>query len=134
LAAKLGFAATLASGLFLYLIAIMYIIALIGMSRAFAKLRRGSCSDAELEAALNDRNFLPRLPRPIMSGIKRPVHYRVGVLFGFDTATDPVTTWISGIDLNNAGLAIVVLFAVTWIGAVAYWKPANVEGRYQQAD
>jgi nickel/cobalt transporter (NiCoT) family protein len=64
LAAKLGFAATLASGLFLYLIAIMYIIALIGMSRAFAKFQRGSCSDAELEAALNDRNFRPRLPAP----------------------------------------------------------------------
>jgi hypothetical protein len=25
-------------------------------------------------------------------------------------------------------------FAVTWIGAVAYWKLANVEGRYQQAE
>lgn len=70
-----------------------------------------------------------------MSGIKRPVQiYRVGVLFGFDTATDPVTTWISGIDLNNAGLAIVVLFAVTWIGAVAYWKLADVEARYQAAE
>jgi nickel/cobalt transporter (NiCoT) family protein len=46
---------------------------------------------------------------------------------------DPVTSWISGIDLNNAGLAIVVLFAVTWIGAMAYWKLANVEARYQPA-
>jgi high-affinity nickel-transport protein len=47
---------------------------------------------------------------------------------------DPITSWISGIDLNNAGLAIVVLFAVTWIGAVAYWKLANVEARYQPAN
>jgi high-affinity nickel permease len=70
-----------------------------------------------------------------MSGIKRPVQiYRVGVLFGFDTATDPVTTWVSGIYLNNADLAIVVLFAVTWIGAVTYWKLADVEARYQPAN
>jgi nickel/cobalt transporter (NiCoT) family protein len=38
----LGFAGTLASGLFLYLIAIMNVIAMIGIYRAFAKLRQGS--------------------------------------------------------------------------------------------
>lgn len=223
----LGFAGTLASGLFLYLIAIMNVIATIGIYRAFAKLRRGTYSDREIEAALNDRGFLARLLRPIMSRITRSVQlYPVGALFGlgFDTATevallalagsgataglpwyavlvvpllfaagmslmdtldgllmtvaydwafmqpvrkiyynlavtglsiavalligsielvsilhddlnwvDPVTSWISGIDLNNAGLAIVVLFAVTWIGAIAYWKLANVEVRYQAA-
>jgi high-affinity nickel-transport protein len=224
----LGFAGTLASGLFLYLIAIMNVIAMIGIYRAFAKLRDGSYSDGEIEAALNDRGFLARLLRPIMNRITRSVQlYPVGALFGlgFDTATevallalagsgaaaglpwyavlvvpllfaagmsfmdtmdgllmtvaydwafmqpvrkiyynlavtglsiavalligsielvsilhddlnwvDPITSWISGIDLNNAGLAIVVLFAVTWIGAVAYWKLANVEARYQPAN
>ncbi|ORW09050.1 HoxN/HupN/NixA family nickel/cobalt transporter [Mycobacterium kyorinense] len=223
----LGFAGTLASGLFLYLIAAMNIIALIGISRAFTKLRRGDYSDEELEAALNDRGFLARLLRPIMNRIKRPVQiYPVGVLFGlgFDTATevallalagtgaaaglpwyavlvlpllfaagmslmdtfdgllmtaaydwaflqpvrkiyynltvtglsiavalligsielvsilhddlnwvDPVTSWISNIDLNNAGVAIVGLFAVTWAGAIAYWKLAGVEARWQPA-
>jgi high-affinity nickel-transport protein len=47
---------------------------------------------------------------------------------------DPVSSWVSGIDLNNAGLAIVVLFAVTWIGAIAYWKLADVEARYRPAE
>jgi high-affinity nickel-transport protein len=210
------------------LIAIMNVIAMIGIYRAFAKLRDGSYSDGEIEAALNDRGFLARLLRPIMNRITRSVQlYPVGALFGlgFDTATevallalagsgaaaglpwyavlvvpllfaagmsfmdtmdgllmtvaydwafmqpvrkiyynlavtglsiavalligsielvsilhddlnwvDPITSWISGIDLNNAGLAIVVLFAVTWIGAVAYWKLANVEARYQPAN
>ena len=224
----LGFAGTLASGLFLYLIAIMNVIAMIGIYRAFTKLRRGCYSDTEIEAALNDRGFFARLLRPIMNRVTRPVQlYPVGALFGlgFDTATevallalagsgaaaglpwyavlvvpllfaagmtlmdtldgllmtaaydwafmqpvrkiyynlavtglsiavalligsielvsilhddldwvDPVTSWISGIDLNNAGLAIVALFAVTWIGAVGYWKLANVEARYQSAE
>jgi nickel/cobalt transporter (NiCoT) family protein len=223
----LGVAGTLASGLFLYLIAVMNVIAMIGIYRAFAKLRTGSHSDSEIEAALNDRGFFARLLRPIMNRITRPIQlYPVGALFGlgFDTATevallalagsgaaaglpwyailvvpllfaagmtlmdtldgllmtvaydwafmqpvrkiyynlavtglsiavalligsielvsilhndlgwdDPVTSWISGIDLNNAGLAIVALFAVTWIGAVVYWKTANIEARYQVA-
>jgi nickel/cobalt transporter (NiCoT) family protein len=218
----------LASGLFLYLIAVMNIIALSGIWRAFTALRRGSYSDEELESALNDRGFLARLLRPIMNRIKRPIQvYPVGVLFGlgFDTATevallalagtgaaaglpryavlvlpllfaagmslvdtldsllmtvaydwafmqpvrkiyynftitglsiavalligsielvsilhddlhwvDPVTAWISGIDLNNAGLAIVALFADTWVAAIAYWKLADVEARWQQAE
>jgi high-affinity nickel-transport protein len=221
----LGIAGTLASGLFLYLIAIVNVIAMIGIYRAFARLRNGSYSDSEIEAALNDRGFFARLLRPIMNRITRPIQlYPVGALFGlgFDTATevallslagtgaaaglpwyavlvvpllfaagmtlmdtldgllmtvaydwafmqpvrkifynlavtglsiavalligsielvsilhddlnwdDPITSWISSIDLNNAGLAIVVLFAVTWIGAVAYWKLADVEARYQ---
>ena len=224
----LGFAGTLASGLFLYLIAIMNVIAMIGIYRAFTKLRQGSYSDTEIEAALNDRGFFARLLRPIMNRITRPLQlYPVGALFGlgFDTATevallalagtgaaaglpwyavlvvpllfaagmtlmdtldgllmtvaydwafmqpvrkiyynlavtglsiavalligsielvsilhddldwvDPITSWISGIDLNNAGLAIVALFAVTWIGAISYWKLANVEARYQPAE
>jgi nickel/cobalt transporter (NiCoT) family protein len=221
----LGFAGTLASGLFLYLIAIMNTIAMIGIYRAFLKLRQGSYSDTEIEAALNGRGFLARLLRPIMDHITHSVQlFPVGALFGlgFDTATevallalagssaaaglpwyavlvvpllfaagmslmdtldgllmtvaydwafmqpvrkiyynlavtglsiavavligsielvsilhddlnwsDPITTWVSGVDLNNAGLAVVALFAVTWIVAVAYWKLASVEARHQ---
>lgn len=224
----LGIAGTLASGLFLYLIAIINVIAMVGIYRAFARLRRGSVSDSEIEAALNDRGFFARLLRPIMNRITRSIQlYPVGALFGlgFDTATevallalagtgaaaglpwyavlvvpllfaagmtlmdtldgllmtvaydwafmqpvrkifynlavtglsiavalfigsiellsilhddlhwdDPITSWISGIDLNNAGVAIVLLFAVTWIGAVTYWKLADVEARYQVAE
>jgi nickel/cobalt transporter (NiCoT) family protein len=31
-------------------------------------------------------------------------------------------------------VAIVILFAVTWIGAIAYWKLAGVEARYQAVE
>jgi nickel/cobalt transporter (NiCoT) family protein len=221
----LGFAGTLASGLFLYLIAVMNIVALSGIWRVFTQLRRGSYSEEALEAALSGRGFLARLLRPFMNRIKRPAHiYPVGALFGlgFDTATevallalagtgaaaglpwyavlvlpllfaagmslmdtldgllmtfaydwafmqplrkiyynlaitglsiavavligsielvsilhndlrwqDPVTEWISDINLNSAGLAIVGLFAATWLTAIAYWKLTNVESRWQ---
>ncbi len=44
---------------------------------------------------------------------------------------DPVTSWISDIDLNNAGFLIVGLFVVTWLCAVVYWKMAGIEKRWQ---
>jgi high-affinity nickel-transport protein len=46
---------------------------------------------------------------------------------------DPVTSWISDIDLNNAGFVIVGLFALTWLCAISYWKLAGVERRWQSA-
>ena len=46
---------------------------------------------------------------------------------------DPVTSWISDIDLNNAGFAIVGLFVLTWLSAVTYWKIAGIEKRWQTA-
>ena len=224
---SLGVAGTAASGLFLYLIAVMNIIALGGIARAFRQLRSGTYSDAELEAALDERGFLARLLRPIMRRITHSAHmYPIGMLFGlgFDTATeiallaiaaggaaaglpwyailvlpvlfaagmtlmdtadgllmttaydwafmqparkifynftitalsiavalligsielvsilhddlhwsDPVTSWIGGISLNNAGLAIVGLFAATWLIAIGYWKLTDVERRWQPA-
>ena len=36
---------------------------------------------------------------------------------------------MSEINLNNAGFALVGLFGVAWICAVAYWKVANIERR-----
>lgn len=220
----LGIAGITASGLFLYLIAIMNIIAMVGIFRAFTRLRRGSYSEDDLEAALGDRGLLARLLRPIMHRISRPWQmFPVGLLFGigFDTATEvailvlagsgaaaglpwyavlvlpllfaagmaltdtadgllmtaaydwafmqparkiyynftvtglsvavalligtielvtvlhddlhwegPVSTWISEISLNNAGLAIVAMFAVTWLGAIGYWKAGKLETRW----
>jgi nickel/cobalt transporter (NiCoT) family protein len=44
---------------------------------------------------------------------------------------DPVTSWVSDIDLNNAGFAIVGLFVLTWLCAVMYWKVVGIEKRWQ---
>ncbi len=51
------------------------------------------------------------------------LHEKVGM-------DDPVTTWISGIDLNNVGFVVVGLFVVTWVVAIGYWKLAKVEDRW----
>ncbi|MDH6125059.1 HoxN/HupN/NixA family nickel/cobalt transporter [Kitasatospora sp. GP82] len=54
----------------------------------------------------------------------------VGVLHDQLNLTDPVSTWISGIDLNNVGFIIVGLFVVVWAAALAYWRLAKVEHRW----
>jgi len=47
---------------------------------------------------------------------------------------DPVTSWVSDIDLNNAGFVIVGLFVLTWLCAVTYWKVAGIEKRWQKTE
>ncbi|WP_249154947.1 HoxN/HupN/NixA family nickel/cobalt transporter [Gordonia polyisoprenivorans] len=219
----LGTISTIASGSFLYLIALINIVALIGIWRVFRSLRRGSFDEEQLDEALDGRGFLARLLGPVMRRIRHPFQmYPVGVLFGlgFDTATevallalagtgavaglpwyailvlpllfasgmslmdtldgmfmtvaydwafahparkiyynltitglsiavalligtielvsvlhddlgwdDPITNWISGFDLNTAGIAIVIMFIVAWGIAIAYWKLARLEHR-----
>ncbi|MEC3955166.1 HoxN/HupN/NixA family nickel/cobalt transporter [Nocardia sp. CDC153] len=54
----------------------------------------------------------------------------VGILHDKLELTDPVTAWISGIDLNNVGFVIVGLFVAVWAIALAYWRLAKVESRW----
>ncbi|WP_375500865.1 HoxN/HupN/NixA family nickel/cobalt transporter [uncultured Jatrophihabitans sp.] len=46
---------------------------------------------------------------------------------------DPVTDWISGINLNNVGFVIVGLFVLTWVVALTYWRTAKVEDRWTKS-
>jgi high-affinity nickel-transport protein len=46
---------------------------------------------------------------------------------------DDVTGWIAGLDLSNVGFAIVGLFIVVWLTALAYWRLARIEQRWQHA-
>lgn len=44
-------------------------------------------------------------------------------------ATQP-RNYISGIDVNTAGRIIVGLFLVIWIGAIIYYKAAQIDEKY----
>ena len=43
--------------------------------------------------------------------------------------TNPVTEWVSALSLNNVGFVIVILFALTWVAALAAWRLRAVRGR-----
>lgn len=212
----LGIAGTLASGGFLYLIAIVNLVALVAVWRVFRAMRRGRLDERELERHLESRGVVARALRPVMRRINRPGQmFAVGLLFGlgFDTAsevallalagtgaaagvpwyailtlpvlfaagmslmdsidglfmsaaydwafanqtrkiaynlvitalsvavagvigtvelvsvlhddlgwTNRVSEWVSTMSLDGAGFAIVALFAVTWLTALAVWR------------
>jgi nickel/cobalt transporter (NiCoT) family protein len=223
----LGLISTSVSGGFLYLIAALNLVALVGIMRVFRAMRRGEFDEERLEAHLASRGFINRILGRLTKAITRPGQmYPVGALFGlgFDTATEvallvlagtgaasglpwyaivtlpllfgsgmslldcldglfmsvaydwaflrpvrkvyynvfitglsvavafligtielvsllhdnvgwinPVTTWVTGVNLNNIGFIIVGLFVVTWAAAIGYWRLARVEGRWALA-
>ena len=86
-----GVLGTAISGLFLYVIAALNVVILVGIVRVFLEMRRGRYDEETLEAQLNSRGllfrFFGRLMRSIHSSWQM---YPLGVLFGlgFDTATE----------------------------------------------
>ena len=86
-----GVIGTLVSGTFLYLIAILNLVILVGIVKVFIEMRRGRFNDEELEQQLNSRGLMFRFFGRIMRAIRSPWQmYPVGALFGlgFDTASE----------------------------------------------
>ena len=42
-----------------------------------------------------------------------------------------VLAWIGGLDLNHVGYAIVVLFVLTWVIALAVWRFGRIEEKWE---
>ena len=87
------------SGLFLYLIAAINIVILVGILKVFAEMRRGVFDAAQLDDHLNNRGFLNRLFRRFTGSIAKPWQmYPLGMLFGlgFDTATEVALLVLAG--------------------------------------
>jgi high-affinity nickel-transport protein len=86
-----GLIGTSISGTFLYLIAAINVVILVGIVKVFRDIRRGVYDEETLEEHLNNRGLMNRLLRPIMRSINKPGQmYPVGLLFGlgFDTASE----------------------------------------------
>lgn len=54
----------------------------------------------------------------------------ISVLHDKAELTDPVTTWVAQITLDDIGYVIVGLFILVWAGSYLYWKLGNVEDRW----
>jgi nickel/cobalt transporter (NiCoT) family protein len=50
----------------------------------------------------------------------------------FSITSGPLA-WIGGLNLNEVGFFIVGLFAITWLGALAFWRFARVEEKWSVA-
>lgn len=94
-----GLIGTTVSGTFLYLIAIINIVVLVGILRVLRDMRSGRYDEAALEEQLDRRGLMNRLFGRLMKAITRPWQmYPIGVLFGlgFDTATEVALLVLAG--------------------------------------
>ncbi len=94
-----GVVGTSVSGGFLYLIAILNLIVLIGIAKVYRTMRQGKFDHEELERQLNNRGLMNRFFGGYSRKIDKPWKmYPLGVLFGlgFDTATEIALLVLAG--------------------------------------
>ena len=90
---------TSVSGFFLYLIAALNAVILVGIMRVFREMRSGRFSDSELNDQLDKRGLMNRFLGPLARKVDTPWKiYPIGVLFGlgFDTATEVAFLVLAG--------------------------------------
>jgi high-affinity nickel-transport protein len=100
---------TTVSGTFLYLIALLNLVVLVGIVKVYRRMRSGSFDDDELERQLDNRGLMNRIFRGWGDRIDTPWKmYPVGLLFGlgFDTATE---------------VALLVLAGTAVAGGLPFW-------------
>jgi high-affinity nickel-transport protein len=86
-----GLIGTTVSGTFLFVLAAINMVILVGILKVFRDMRRGVYDEETLEEHLANRGLMNRILRPIMKSVTRPGQmYGVGALFGlgFDTASE----------------------------------------------
>jgi high-affinity nickel-transport protein len=82
---------TAVSGGFLYLIAAINIVILLGIVNVFRELRTGRYDEAALDRELDGRGLMNRVFGRVTNAVTKPRHmYPIGMLFGlgFDTASE----------------------------------------------
>jgi high-affinity nickel-transport protein len=127
-----GLVGTLVSGSFLYLIAALNLIVLVGILRVFLEMRRGQYDDAELEKHLDSRGFMMRFFGPIARSIDRPWKmYPLGILFGlgFDTATEIAFLVLAGTSVA-AGLPFWALLSLPILFAAGMSLLDTIDGSF----
>ncbi len=101
-----GWIGTTVSGTFLYLIAALNIVILVGILRVFREMRTGRYDEAALEQQLNSRGLMNRFFGGMTRAVTKPRQmYPIGALFGlgFDTATE-VALLVIAASAGAAGL------------------------------
>jgi high-affinity nickel-transport protein len=106
-----GWIGTLVSGTFLYAIAAINLIILLGIIKVFREMKTGKYDEAALEQQLDSRGFMNHFFGRLTKTVTKPEQmYPVGVLFGlgFDTATEVALLVIAG----SAGAAGLPWYAI----------------------
>ncbi len=127
-----GLIGTLVSGTFLYLIAALNAVILVGIVRLFIQMRQGRFDDSELEKHLNARGFMMRFFGPLARSIDSPWKmYPLGVLFGlgFDTATEVAFLILAGTSVA-AGLPLWAILSLPILFAAGMSLLDTIDGSF----
>jgi nickel/cobalt transporter (NiCoT) family protein len=119
-----GVIGTSVSSFFLLAIAIVNLIILRSIYRAFVRVRRGEpYTEEDFDMLLGSRGFLARLFRPMFQMIRRSWHmYPLGVLFGlgFDTATEIGVLGISAAEASKGlSFASILVFPILFAAGMS---------------
>jgi high-affinity nickel-transport protein len=120
------------SGTFLFLIAALNVVILVGIVRVFRDMRHGRYDEAELEHKLNSRGLMNRFFGRFTKTVKAPWQmYPVGVLFGlgFDTATEIALLFLAA-GAAGAGLPFYAILCLPILFAAGMSLLDTIDGSF----
>jgi high-affinity nickel-transport protein len=120
------------SGFFLYLIAAINVVVLVGILQMFMRMRRGEYDEAALEHQLNNRGFMNRILRRFTRAISKPWQmYPLGALFGlgFDTATEVALLFLAA-GAAGAGLPFYAILCLPILFAAGMSVLDTLDGSF----
>ena len=120
------------SGAFLFLIAALNIVILIGIVRVFRDMRRGRYDETELEHKLDSRGLMNRFFGRFTKTITEPRHmYAVGLLFGlgFDTASEVALLFLAA-GAAGAGLPFYAILCLPILFAAGMSLLDTIDGSF----
>ena len=120
------------SGGFLYLIAALNLVILVGIVRVFREMRRGEYDEAALEAQLDARGLMNRFFGRFTKTITRPWQmYPLGLLFGlgFDTATEVALLFLAA-GAAGAGLPFYAILCLPILFAAGMSLLDTIDGSF----
>ena len=127
-----GWIGTTVSGVFLYVIAALNILILIGILKVFRQMKSGRYDEAELERQLDSRGLMNRFFGRITKAVNKPSQmYPVGLLFGlgFDTATEVALLVIAG-TAGAAGLPWYAILSLPILFAAGMSLLDSIDGSF----
>jgi high-affinity nickel-transport protein len=123
---------TLVSGSFLYLIAAINVVILLGIVRVFREMRCGRYSERALEEQLARRGLMNRVLGRLTRAVTRPGQmYPIGLLFGlgFDTATEVALLVLAG-GAAGAGLPWYAILCLPVLFAAGMSLMDSIDGSF----
>jgi nickel/cobalt transporter (NiCoT) family protein len=127
-----GWVGTAVSGGFLYLIAAINIVTLVGIVGVSREMRTGRYDEAALERQLDSRGLMNRLFGRLTKAVARPGHmYPIGLLFGlgFDTATE-VALLVTAGGAGAAGLPWYAILCLPILFAAGMSLADSIDGSF----